>query len=392
MDFYDVYDQNYIRIARREEKYCMTKIEVLDQTEFVLGEILDDIVLDSDNISITYNQGVQAKMSFSVVNEDGRYLPTEDSPFWYGRRIRVYKGLKDISNGDIYWFSKGVYVVVGVTSNDKTVEVSCVDKFGLFSSDCGASSLHTSSKIEAGHTVRNVYEKILSMDRGNGYPLDSKKPIIDYRTGLAEVNQDIEMGADTYLGDIMIELATTVKNRIYYDNSGRLRVTGAHEDVRFENKASVWEFGDEKTADLVNVSADYNFPDVKNRVTVWGENFDGQWFTSTAENNNPKSPVSVQKVGWRVAGTIEDMYGYEQENVDAFAEMYLTMKTIQGISVDVDCALIPHINVEDCVIVTHDKLKFDEKRFLVSEVNITGSKMTLSLVNIDNLPWHKEFS
>ena len=55
------------------------------------------------------------------------------------------------------------------------------------------------------------------------------------------------------------------------------------------------------TAEFVSASLEYNFTEVKNRITVWGENFDGASFVAVAENDNPKSPVRVSFVGYRVA-------------------------------------------------------------------------------------------
>lgn len=392
MEFYNVFNQDYVRVARRADKYPVTKLELLDEQEYTLSELSDEIIVDSDSIDISYNQGTQGKCSFSVANYDGKYTPNENSPFWYGKKLRYWKGLKDITNGDIYYFSKGVYIVTGVSASDNTVDVSCVDKFGAFTSDTGASCLHTSAKMEAGKNIGTAIVDLLSMDKGNGRPLDSVKPIIDYDIRQQLLGQDIEVSSGTYIGDFFIELSNTTKCRIKYDGFGRFRMTTGSLDYEYKNKASVWDFREDYMADHLNVTAEYNFPDVKNRVTVWGENFEGQSFVAAVENHDPSSPVCIEKVGYRVAETREDMFGYEQENVDAFAEMFLKMKTIQGISAKIDCPIIPHIEVEDCVAITNEKLMFDEKRFFVSGIAYNGETMTISLTNIDNLPYQVELN
>ena len=73
MDFYDYYDTNYISLVKGEGKRPLTKIEVLDQNEHILYDITDDVVVDSDSLSITYAQGVQGKISFDIVNIDNKY-------------------------------------------------------------------------------------------------------------------------------------------------------------------------------------------------------------------------------------------------------------------------------------------------------------------------------
>ena len=153
----------------------------------------------------------------------------------------------------------------------------------------------------------------------------------------------------------------------------------------------MWEFDEEVTAEFISANLDYNFTDVKNRVTVWGENFDGVSSVAVVTNDNPKSPVRVSLVGYRVANTLEDMYGYSQENVNAYAEIYLKMKSIMGLSVKLDCTMLPHLNVEDVVTVRCSKLGMDNTRFLISEITYNGSEMTVSLCNVDSLPEYEEF-
>ena len=59
MEHYDIYDQNYVRLAQNEGKIVLAKIEVLDHLEYTIYEITDDIIIDSENYSKTYGQGIQ---------------------------------------------------------------------------------------------------------------------------------------------------------------------------------------------------------------------------------------------------------------------------------------------------------------------------------------------
>ncbi len=220
--------------------------------------------------------------------------------------------------------------------------------------------------------------------------MDSQKPLIDYNVRNIQTGEELELAEDTYVGDILLQFANTLKCRIYYDRDGRLRVTEGHLDYAYENKAVVWNFYDGKIADTVSASISYDFPKAKNVVTVWGENFEGLQFTSTAENRNAKSALSIDKVGYRTGATKENLFGYNQENVDAFAKMYLQIQTIVGTSVTVECPMIPHIEVEQCVSVSCEKLGLFDKKLLVSGVSYNGDNMSISLVNLDNLPWHLE--
>ena len=44
MEYYDVYDQNYIRLAKNKCKIILSKVEVLDHSEYVIYEITDDLI------------------------------------------------------------------------------------------------------------------------------------------------------------------------------------------------------------------------------------------------------------------------------------------------------------------------------------------------------------
>lgn len=391
MEYYNIYDQNYVRLAKNEGKIVLSKIEVLDHSEYVIYEITDDLIIDSDNYSKTYGQGLQSKLSFEIYNRDHKYDTNENSPFWFDTKIKYYKGLKDIYTGDIYWFCKGVFTVTSVSQEDDIISVDTVDKFGLLTSETGGACLENATKIELGYKVGQMFVDMLMQDRGNNKPTDPVAPLIDFDTRDIELGEDLELSTGAYFGDVFTDLANSLKCRMYYDDVGHLVLTRGSSDFEFSSKAPMWVFDDEVTAEYMSSTLDYNFTDVKNRITVWGENFDGVSFVGVAENDNPKSPVRISLVGYRVANTMEDMFGYEQENVDAYAELYLKMKSIIGMSVKLQCTMLPHLNVEDVVTVRNEKLGIDNMRFLISEVSIDGNEMSISLTNVDSLPECEEF-
>lgn len=371
-------------------KNAATMIEILTEDENVITEIGDKTIQGSDNYDCEYAQGTQAKLSFSVPNISPLYTGGESSWFWYSRKIKYWKGLRNPTNGNMYLFSKGIFVVTGITVDFNTVNISCVDKFGALTSDYGSTMLDKSLKIEVESTVEKFVNHLLAMPKGNGQPLDCKKPIVDYAVRAIPNGEELEVAAGTFAGDILLEFANTLKCRVYYDRDGILRVSEGHLEYAYENKAISWTFYDGAVANVINTSLSYDFPKAKNVVTVWGEDFEGKQYTATAENRNAKSALSIDKVGYRVGQTKENLYGYKQENVDAYAQMYLQIQTIIGTSVTVECPMLPHIEVEQCVSVSYEALGLIDKKFLVSGVSYSGNNMTISLVNLDNLPWHLE--
>lgn len=346
--------------------------------------------MDTDNYDCEYNQGVQAKLTFSVPNISPLYTGGESSWFWYTRKIKYWKGLACPSNNNKYYFSKGVFIVTGISVDFNTVNITCVDKFGALTSEYGSTMLDKSLKIELDSTVEKFVTRMLALPKGNGQPLDCKKPLIDYDIRNISTGEELEMAAGTFAGDILLQFANTLKCRIYYDRDGVLRVMKGHLDYAYESKAIAWNFYDDSVANVISASLSYDFPKARNVVTVWGEDFEGIQYTSTVENRNAKSALSIDKVGYRVGITKENLFGFNQKNVDDFAKTYLEMQTIIGTSVSVECPIMPHIEVEQCVSISYEKLGLLNKKFLVSGVSYGGENMTISLVNLDNLPWHLE--
>ena len=392
MDFFNTASDEYMQLAKENIKTVITKIEILSEDENVIAEIGDDTIQGSDNYDCEYAQGMQAKLSFSVPNLSPLYTGGESSWFWYTRKIKYWKGLKNTSNGNCYYFSKGIFIVTGIAVDFNTVNINCMDKFGILTSTYGSTMLDKSLKIEIESSIGNFASRILALPKGNGQPIDCKKPIIDYDVRNIATGEELEMAEGTYVGDILLEFANTLKCRIYYDRDGYLRIYNGGLDYAYEDKALAWRFYDGAVASVINAGLTYDFPAAKNVITVWGEDFEGLQYTSTADNRNAKSALSIDKVGYRTAQTKENLFGYSQENVDDFAKMRLQMLTIIGTSVSVECPMLPHIEIAECVEIDFAVLGSLCKRFLVSGVSYNGNSMSISLVNLDNLPWQLEFN
>lgn len=389
-EYFDIYNSDYKYIAKQKERKVVTKFEALGHNEGTMYDFTTDVIYGSDSFSSAYAQGLQSKLSFTIFNRDKKYTINEDSIFWYGNKIKYYKGLYDTKNNNTYWFTMGIFVVSGVSADGDEITVNCVDKFGLFTSECGYGRYDAATKIEAGNKIGRIITDLLLTNMGNFKVIDNIPPLIDEAVVNEELIQDIDISGDGYIGDILTELATTMKCRIYYNNAGNLCIYKGISENEYQYKAPVWEFDRIKSAEYIKASISYDYSSVINKITVWGEDFDGNIYNYTAENRNPKSPTRISRIGIKYGKTIENMMGYDQASVEAFAKYYLRIKTIQGINIPLECMLLPHIKVEDVVLITDDDYGLEQKKMLVNEINITGNTMTLGLVNIDSLPFYEE--
>lgn len=393
-DFYNEVSLNYINLCKRSERYPRTKIEFLDYSEFVIGELTSDISASTEgSISITYNQGVRRKCSFTIIDKKGEYLPSENSPFWYHRKFKIWRGLWDIDTGDTYWFAQGVFFTVGVSADGNVLSIEGCDKFGLLSSDGGNACLEGDYIIDAGTNIFNAIEDTLKLDNGNSKPLDPVTPVLDPRLSDVTVPYDITTTAGSYVGDILIELALCLGADIYYDVSGYLHVDKGTTDYFYSTKAPQWEF-DYGEITYLSSTLNYNFQNVINRITVCGDNTSGEVYSFTAENNNHSSPTRIDLIGYRTGETIITPAGFSLQSCKDYAEYWLEQKTILQLSVTINTPLLPHFDVDKVVLLSELKYKFEKQRFIVTEISIPLdiSPMSINVCNVANLPYYEELN
>ena len=318
----------------------------------------------------------------------------ENSPFWYHRKFKLYCGLYDIEKGNTYWFTQGIYFSTNVSVDKNILSVNGCDKFGLFTSDGGNSTLEGEYRIDAGTSIYNAIVDTIALDNGNGKPIDFKRPIVDLRLRDIKVPYDISTSGGGYIGDILIELATCLGADIFYDTNGFLRVEKGTGDYFYSTKAPQWELGGDNDSLYIGSTIDYDFQGVINRITVCGDNTEGEVFSYTAENHNPSSPTRIEMIGYRTGETISTAAGFSQQTCKDYAEYYLEQKTMLTLSVPVTIPVLPHFDVDKVVLLTDKHYGFEKKRFIATEINIPlgVDGMTVSLCNVASLPYISELN
>jgi len=90
MEYVNIFNQEYINVAKSHTIYPRFKIEILDSNENAIAEITNDISADSaGSISINYQQGVRRSCTITLIDKDGLFIPkSENQYFWIGRKLR----------------------------------------------------------------------------------------------------------------------------------------------------------------------------------------------------------------------------------------------------------------------------------------------------------------
>lgn len=398
MEYVNVYNQKYVDVCRRPQKYPVFKIEILDYNEYVIADVTDDIRIDEDgNIQIQYQQGVRRTCEFTIVNIDKKYLPSENSMFWYNRKFKLYTGLKDQSNGDVYWFSQGVYFTKSISCQKKSTHITGIDKFAAFTSDLGSSILDVDYKIsvpEDGSNapkISDVISNILSIDKGNGFPIDPIAPIIDDSIKNEVIPYDLTVSAGGFLGDMLIEMAMMLGADIFYDNDGRLNVIKGTTDYLYSTQGVEWVFNEDRS-DYISYSAAYDITKAINKIMVYGEGYEGIYNYAVVTNDNPQSPVRVSLVGVRQGESIETAMAYSTQKCIDYGKYYLKMKSIIQLSADIECVFLPHLDVNKSIDIHDDYYSKNVQRHIIQNITMpfTSQTMKISATNVALLPYYSE--
>jgi len=324
-EYLNTINEEYINIVKKNIIHPRIKIELIDHTEqIIFKEIVQDIISSSGSITFNYQQGVRASCSIEISNVTGEYSPSSvTGMFWISSKFKLYTGLQDPDSEDIYWFSQGIFYTQDPIDNhalsSKTITITGVDKFGYLSGELGYSQLPGSYKIASGQNIYEIIKTLLKTNLDNGYVLDYVEPILDpiYKGEILPYENSKAQGG--YLGDILIELANILGANIYYDKNGRLNVESGTLDISYSQEASIWDFTD-IGSEYSNASVKYDYTKVINAVTVIGNNMNDKIYSWTAENHNPNSPTSIERIGRKEMSPIEVSLGYSEATAKDYAE------------------------------------------------------------------------
>ena len=398
MEYIDLVNKRYLELVKSEVIYPKFKIEVVDKYEkIVLKEIVQNISQDSaGSININYQQGIRMSCSITLINNNKEFSPSSmNGLFWIGSKFKLYIGLYDSDNDDNYWFSEGVYYVNNPVNNsafsNKTVTITGIDKFGMLTGDLGYNQLTGTYKVLAGTNIYNIIKDILLLDLGNGNLIDYITPILDPLYKDEVLPYDINKSAGSYLGDILIELANILGADIFYNKRGNLVVSSGTEDISYSNLASIWDFSDKETEYMDN-SLTYDYTNVINCVTVVGNNTNDIIYSYTAENNNPLSPTRISYIGRKELAPIETSMVYNEDRAQDYAKYELNRRSILQSTINLNCSLIPTLDVNKVCTITDDYYGFDSERFIIQSISFpitTKSTTQISVSNIASLPYYE---
>lgn len=405
MEYFNYTGKEYRVAVQSATLYPVIKVELLDQFENAYAEISEEITDNSGSIQSTLQQGVRSTVSFSIFDPAGKFIPDANNKlFWVRKKFKLYVGLateqKAIQlngqttgiSGDIFWFSKGVYIITDINaqkdnSGNQTISFTGVDKYGAFTNDTGYGEMIGTFSFDIGMSISYVIKNVLKQDIGNGQMLDPLEPIIDPDLQEYKLQLAFSKGPGSYIGDLLNDLATTLHADIYYDMDGHLNVKKSLNFDEYKNVQNQWDFT-ERSAEYISAQVNYQLKNIANYIYVVGDNpLGGQIPIAIAENNDARSPLSVAKIG-RKSRYIEKSTIYSQQEAENYAQYILKTACLLGTQISFSCTLIPSLELDNTFSLTDSYYQYDRQEFIITAITypIGVGTMSISGSSIKELP------
>lgn len=328
------------------------------------------------NINIIKANGVRRSCSLTIENVDGEFFlrPTH---IWVRQKFKIYLGYDVL--GDEYWFPQGVFIMSDVSYNDaggnKTASIEGIDKFSLLDGQLSG-TLQGTYSVALGTQINTAMRTLLS-EVG-----DPQYPILDIPdTDLTPYTLYTEVGG-TY-SDTLIEMNNMIAYNMYYDEDGVFRCEPETLDIQ---KPSLWNY---TTAEFhyQGGTRSISTRNVYNAVKVIGNNVNGNLATGYAENINPESDFSVDRLGGvPIVKVISDQVIPTDAYAQGRAEYELKKLMALYSEVSFQSTQLYFLDVNNIVTITSANLDLARERFLITSLTIPFfDKISLNVVKASDL-------
>lgn len=371
-------------------KSCF-RIFVLHPDETIDYMIPDEDIKTGGSYDENYQSGQRRSLSFSLVNDTGKYTPSVNR-LWAGTRFRLEMGVK-VNDNQTFWFSKGSYVISSVSvtesAGDRSVQVQAGDKFTLFTNKTG--SLDSSYTIPVGVEIEKAIRGIQSSSFGNGEVFDVSGLEYDSSFKGKTVQSEISQSQGGTYGALLLELATQLSAEIFYNSKGVLTLVPIDAVSGDSDKPILCDLVSDR-GDVSSFSFSYNMDDMINKVVVVGNSSDGAVHRAVAVNDNPDSPFCFQRIGYRMGSVISDNNITTDYLAEERARYELRNVMILQTSSSFPVVYNPLLAVNNTVTFFDDFLGINGAKFLIKGISVpldNSGTMSVSVTSLENLAVHK---
>lgn len=382
IDFEQV--ENILKRPVIKPRYRVSVLNPDESIDYVIPET--DIPIDGINFTEEYQNGQRKNVTLQLINENGKYTPSING-IWLTTKFKLDIGIL-VKNG-IVWFPKGIYIMgdVNLTNQDsnKTVSIQLKDKYAIFEGKMG--TLEEAYEVELGSTIEDALKGIMNFSMGNGYIFDYKPIILDPSFVGFRTQATIRADEGENLSKIIDALATQMSAEYYYNNVGNLCFYPINETVDDSVKPIIWTFTNLNRS-LHNLELNYQNENIINVVKVVGDNIDNVIYSAVVTNENPSSPICIQRVGRRVAPKYSESNVWSNDLAEDLARYYLRKASFIAVEFSCNVSFNPILTVNNICEIENDFLNYHREKLLITSISFSSGDglMSLKLCNTKDLP------
>ena len=332
------------------------------------------------SISVNLQNGKRRTATVTLSNLDGSFDYNVNT-VWFGTEIAIDEGLI-LPDGEEYYIQQGVFLIENPTESirpgNRIATYNLVDKWANLDGTLFG-NLESTYEVPSGTNIFQPINAILTLDKGNGQPVDRVTPIYtEYYNSKSQALPDgstaaitnapytlrVDSDNGTY-ADVILGLAGMVNAWIGYDQTGALRIDPSQDDILDTNKPVLWQFSMDKVTFL---GADYTVKntEVYNDYIVIGELLDdNSQPAGRATNLDPRSDTNVQTIGRKTFRMSAPGFATDQQCQDLAVWKLKRSSALQK-AITISCSQIFHIEENSLVsIVRTDKPGSPVERHLV---------------------------
>lgn len=337
-EYYNVYSKEYLSALNNKSQRYLVRLELLSDSESVIGEIVNDLENAGGQININYAQITRRSCSLSLVNVDNKYLPSKNSAFWFNRKFKLWIGL--VVKDNIYWWSQGVYYTMSASSTSHTVNIEAIDKGGALDGSLKLGMTDAQYIIKQGSRLTEEIKQMLALSIGSSdivsrgtlrlggdKPMDVIPPRINTIYKNEIIQNELSIDTNTYMSELILQLTDLYNAEAYYDANGNFIFEPVIDNYGYNYSPTQWSFTD-LSSSFETPNYQYSF-EGENAVCVF-TNASGEGIVNvayTAYNTNPLSPLNIS-IGIHRAQDIEIPY-YLKDNAEEIKQCQDDLKKVE---------------------------------------------------------------
>ena len=132
----------------------------------------------------------------------------------------------------------------------------------------------------------------------------------------------------------------------------------------------------------------YQNENVINCVKVVGDGIDSSICAAIVENNNPASPICVERIGRRMDSPYTSSQVWNEDLARNLANYYLRQASFVGVSFSMTVSFNPILTVNNLCEVEDSFLQLRREKLLITSISYTAEngQISLSCCNTSDLP------